>query len=172
MLKNRFFKFLFFILAAFILLFLVVLTYRIFAPFLQSNEVEIDSNNKPQEVSNVGLANVSNKKFESDKKLQAEADALLSLFDNMPSVKIYLKDEPIVKGGTNVENGVAYNVCENRNSPTIFVKKIFYRTANRKQLVNILKHELTHAWFCRQGIVAEHDARFREKFKQVGGFGN
>ncbi len=90
----------------------------------------------------------------------------------MPSVPIFIKDEPITKNGTNTERGVAYTVCENYENPTIFVKKVFYQKANRKQRVNILKHELTHAWFCRKRISAGHDAGFREKFKHVGGFGN
>lgn len=107
-----------------------------------------------------------------NKKLQAEIDALLPLFDGMPPVPVYLTDKPVVKLGTNTEKAVAYTRCENRKYPSIFVKKIFYQTANRKMLVNILKHELTHAWLCRQEAPWGHDERFRRKFKQVGGFGN
>ncbi len=111
-------------------------------------------------------------RFDVDENLQAETDALLSLFDQMPSVRIKIKEEPILSSGTNTERGVAYTNCENHGFPTIFVKKIFYQKANRKQLTNILKHELTHAWLCRQQLMAGHDERFREKFTQVGGFGN
>ena len=89
----------------------------------------------------------------------------------MPSVPVYLTNEPIIKGGSKTEGGVAYNVGESKN-PTIYFKRAFYDKANHKQLVNIIKHELTHAWFCRQGVQAGHDPRFREKFTQVGGFGN
>jgi hypothetical protein len=110
--------------------------------------------------------------FEHDDNLQAEADALLPLFDNMPPVPVYLKDEPFLKTGTNTEKGAAYTHCYSRELPTIFVKKIFYQKTNRKQLVNLLKHELTHAWLCRQQLMSGHDANFRKKFKQVGGFGN
>lgn len=113
-----------------------------------------------------------NKQFEADAKLQSESDKLAPLFDKMPPVPVFLKDEPIIKNGTNTERGVAYTVCENKDQPTVFVKKIFYQKANQKQLTNILKHELTHAWACRQRIAAGHDARFKQKFKQVGGFGN
>lgn len=116
---------------------------------------------------------VSEIQFDSDKNLQAAADALLSLFDNMPPVPVYLKDEPILKSGTNTERGAAYTQCSRQALPTIFVKKIFYQKTNRKQLVNLLKHELTHAWLCRQRAMSVgHDAAFREKFTQVGGFGN
>lgn len=107
-----------------------------------------------------------------DKKLQAETDALLPLFDDMPSVPVYPTDEPVIKSGTNTERAVAYTRCENRRFPSIFVKKNFYQKVNRRQLVNILKHELTHAWLCRQEMPWGHDERFRRKFKQIGGFGN
>ena len=110
--------------------------------------------------------------FERDEKIQSETDALVHLFDKMPAVPVYLKDEVINREGTNTERGVAYTTCENDNQPTIFVKKVFYQKANRKQLVNILKHELTHAWQCRQRYTWGHDEKFRKKFKQVGGFGN
>ncbi len=110
--------------------------------------------------------------YERSQKLQADTDALLPLFDKMPPVPVYLKDEVINKEGTNTERGVAYTTCENNNQPMIFVKKVFYEKANRKQLINILKHELTHAWQCRQQFTWGHDERFRKKFKQAGGFGN
>lgn len=110
--------------------------------------------------------------YERNTKLQTESDALLTLFDKMPQVPIFLKDEVINKEGTNTERGVAYTTCENNNKPTIFMKKVFYEKANRKQLVNILKHELTHAWQCRRQYTWGHDEKFRKKFKQVGGFGN
>ncbi len=115
---------------------------------------------------------ISRENFELDEKLQSNADQLLFLFDNMPPVKVFIKDEPIIKSGTNTERGVAYTSCKSFDSPKIFVKKTFYQTANQKQLANILKHELTHAWLCRQGQMSGHNKQFREKFKQVGGFGN
>jgi hypothetical protein len=124
-------------------------------------------------------ANVSDEKvvpvekFERDGKLQTDADALLPLFDKMPPVPVYLKDELIIKTGSNVEKGVAYTDCDKNVIPTIFFKKVFYRKANKKQLTNILKHELTHAWLCRQQLMSVgHGAMFQKKFKQVGGFGN
>ena len=110
--------------------------------------------------------------FESNDKLQTEADALMPLFDNMPPVPVYLKDEPVIKSGSNTERGVAYTHCERHENPTIFIKKDFYEQANRKQLVNILKHELTHAWLCRGQLMSGHDEKFRRKFAEVGGFGN
>ena len=110
--------------------------------------------------------------FERSAKLQTETDALLPLFGKMPPVPAFLKDEIINKEGSSTERGVAYTACENKNQPTIFVKKVFFEKANKKQLVNILKHELTHAYFCRQGIQAGHDAKFRKKFTEVGGIGN
>lgn len=126
--------------------------------------------NSPQ--NQIAPKNEIEDKPEPDKKLQTETDALLPLFDGMPSVPAYLTDESVLRLGTNVEKAVAYTRCENRQSPSIFVKKIFYQKANQKMLVNILKHELTHAWLCRQGIPWGHDERFRKKFKQIGGFGN
>ena len=108
----------------------------------------------------------------TDANLQAQADALLPLFDDMPPVKIYVSTAPIIKSGANIESGVAYTECEPGALPLIFVKQDFYQHTNQRQLTNILKHELTHAFFCRQKIAAAHDARFRRKFTEVGGFGN
>ncbi len=110
--------------------------------------------------------------FERSAKLQTETDALLPLFGKMPQVPAFLKDEVINKEGSNTERGVAYTTCENKTQPTIFIKKVFYEKAPRKQITNILKHELTHAWQCRQSMMWGHDERFRKKFKEVGGFGN
>jgi hypothetical protein len=110
--------------------------------------------------------------LERDDDLQAESDVLLPLFDAMPPVPVYLKDEPMLKTGTNTETGAAYTHCYGQELPAIYVKKIFYQKANRKQLVNLLKHEMTHAWLCRQRLMSGHDENFRRKFKQIGGFGN
>lgn len=110
---------------------------------------------------------------ERDGKLQAETDALLSLFDKMPRVPVYVEDTPMLKSGTNTERGAAYTNCDGHGAPSIFVKKTYYQKANQKQLVNSLKHELTHAWLCRRGMMSiGHGAAFRKKFTQVGGFGN
>lgn len=112
------------------------------------------------------------KNLETDTKLQRETDSLLSLFDKMPSVPIIIKDEPILKKGSETQKGVAYTKCESKN-PSIIMKKVFYQKANQKQLTNILKHELTHAWLCRKGLMSTgHGQEFRQKFKQVGGIGN
>ena len=115
---------------------------------------------------------VSGSGLEHDNILHAESDALLALFDAMPPVPVYLKDEPMLKAGTNTETGAAYTHCYGQELPNIFVKKIFYQKANRKQLVNLLKHEMTHAWLCRQRLMSGHDDNFQRKFKQIGGFGN
>ena len=112
------------------------------------------------------------RRLESDDKLQAETDALLPLFENMPPVAVFLKNEPVLKTGSSIETGVAYTDCAAHLRPTIYIKKDFYEKTNRKQLVNILKHELTHAWLCRRQLMAGHDALFRRKFAAVGGFGN
>ena len=115
---------------------------------------------------------VPEEKFERDEKLQAEADALLPLFDKMPPVPVYVTDEVIQKAGTNTEKGMAYTHCYGQERPAIFFKKAYYRKTNRKQLINAMKHELTHAWLCRQSVMWGHDERFYKKFRQVGGFGN
>ena len=104
--------------------------------------------------------------------LQTESDALLPLFDSMPPVAVYLTAQPILKSGSSVETGVAYTRCDSSEQPVIYIKKDFYEKTNRKQLVNILKHELTHAWLCRQNLMSGHDELFRRKFTAVGGFGN
>ena len=171
MFRKSVFKIILFICLAFVFLFGGVLIIWYFAAPNQLDEAKIEVNKPPEQISNVAKTPVSVNKGERNPKLQSDADALLPLFDKMPSVPIFITNEAIQKGGTNIEGGVAYNVCESKN-PTIYMKRAFYQTANRKQLMNILKHELTHAYFCRQGVQAGHDARFREKFTQVGGFGN
>ena len=115
----------------------------------------------------------ANNKYERDEKLQAEADAMLPLFDNMPPVPVYVTNEIIAKTGSNTEKGIAYTHCYDDENPAVYVKKSFYQKTNPKQLTNALKHELTHAWLCRQRLMATgHDERFRRKFTEVGGFGN
>jgi hypothetical protein len=126
-----------------------------------SNKVSI---NKPNPILNDKVTKVA--------ELQKKADTFLNLFDNMPTVPFYLKDEPILKTGTNTERGLAYTICEPNNNPTIFIKKVFYQKANSKQINNVVKHELVHAWFCRKGVQVGHDAQFRRKFESIGGFGN
>jgi hypothetical protein len=103
--------------------------------------------------------------------LQNESDALLPLFDSMPPVTVYVAELPVMKSGTSIEKGVAYTNCD-KNEPLIYIKKDFYEKTNRQQLVNILKHELTHAWLCRQNLSSGHGELFRRKFTEVGGFGN
>ncbi len=111
-------------------------------------------------------------KVEKNIAMQKQADSLLNLFDNMSSVPVFVKDEPILRNGTNTERGLGYTTCENKNVPTIYIKKVFFQKNNQKQIINILKHELTHAYFCRQGFQVGHDERWRKKFESVGGFGN
>lgn len=118
-------------------------------------------------------ANPVSDHLERDEKLQNETNALLPLFDKMPTVPIFLTDEAITKSGGSTEKGVAFTDCDHNDQPSIFIKQTFYRKANQKQIVNILKHELTHAWLCRQHQMSVgHGPAFRQKFKQVGGFGN
>ncbi len=105
-------------------------------------------------------------------QLQSAVNKLLPLFRTMPKVDAYVVDEPIERTGSEVEKGVAYTTCSPSKIPVLYIKKTFYGRANGQQLTNILKHELTHAWFCTQGVQTGHDARFRAKFKEVGGFGN
>ncbi len=169
MTKKKILRLLFFIFAALCGVSLIIWLRR--NPSPQATQVEVVSNKNLEQVSNKNLEPILDKTVEKDEKLQTQTDSLLPLFDNMPPTPVYLKDEAILKSGNEAQLRVAYAICENKK-PTIFVKKIFYQKANQKQLVNILKHELTHAWFCRQGIKAEHDARFRKKFESIGGFGN
>lgn len=110
--------------------------------------------------------------FSVDQRLQNRADSFLPLFDNMPPVTVYLTDSPILATGSSIERGVASTSCENPETPSIFIKKSFFEQTNEKQLANILKHELTHAWLCRQNLMSGHDENFRRKFAEVGGFGN
>jgi len=107
-----------------------------------------------------------------DSKIQAEADRITPLFGSMPKVAVFVVDEPIQPKNIAVEPGVAYTTCSPGKVPTVYVKKAFLTKAPNQQITNILKHELTHAWFCAQGIQTGHDARFRAKLKEIGGFGN
>ncbi len=135
-------------------------------------QTQANSNIQPNRVANASSSNPLDKKLERNSNLQSQTDSLLYLFDKIQSVPIYLKDEPIIRNGTNVERGVAYTSCEKDKKPIIYIKKVFYEKANQKQLTNILKHELTHAWQCKRGIMSGHDPEFRKKFTEVGGFGN
>ncbi len=169
MAKNKILKLLLFIFVPLLLLSLIVLLWmRNSNPTPPTDAGKVDESNQSNQSSNKATSSLD-KKVEKDAKLQREVDALLPLF-GMPSVAVFIKDEPIIAGAF-VQAGVAYNICDDRK-PTIIVKKAFYEKANQKQLVNILKHELVHAWFCRLDVKAEHGERFRTKFREVGGFGN
>lgn len=169
--KNKILKLLLFIFAPLLILLLFVVLWMRKSDATPGPISENTANKIVEQVANKPLPTLA-KKGEKDEKLQRETDSFLPLFGNMPSVPVYVVDAPVLKAGTNVEHGVAYADCENKNVPTIFVKKGFYQKANQKMLVNILKHELTHAYFCRQGIQAGHDERWRKKFTEVGGIGN
>ncbi len=139
------------------------------------SEVNFDStntNSKPKISPNNNNNAIIRTKLTKHQILQKQADSLLILFDKIPSVPVYLTDEAILKQGNNVERGLAYTKCIESGDPKIFIKDQFYKTKNQKQITNILKHELTHAWQCHHGIMTGHDNEFREKFKSVGGFGN
>jgi hypothetical protein len=166
------FKKLLFLIALFAI---AIFTAAVIWNYFQSSppvETTENSNSQTTQISNAKPEKSLDEKLERNLKLQSQTDSLLKLFDKMPSVPVYLKDEPIIKNGTNVEHGVAYTDCGKNKSPTIYIKKVFYEKANQKQLVNILKHELTHAWQCKKGIMSGHDTEFRKKFTEVGGFGN
>jgi hypothetical protein len=162
-------------------LFILAVAYSIKYLFFTSpknNQVEVVVNsnqtltNKTNNLSTNKPSQIQNDKVEKVVKLQTQADSLLNLFGNMPSVPVFIKDEPILKTGTNTERGLGYTTCENKNVPVVYIKKVFYQKNNQKQIINILKHELTHAYFCRQGLQVDHDERWRKKFESVGGFGN
>jgi SprT-like family len=139
---------------------------------LETAPIEVVTNTNSANVSVNKPNTIWNNQVEKNSQLQAKADTFLNLFDNMPTVPFYLKDEPILKTGTNTERGLAYTICEPNNKPTIFIKKVFYQKANQKQLNNVVKHELVHAWFCRKGVQVGHDEQFRKKFESIDGFGN
>lgn len=168
--KNKILKLLFFIFAPLILLTLVAFWWFRNSETTPQPQVE-NTANKVETIANKP-GPTPDKRIEKNEKLQRQTDALLTLFGKMPSVPVFVKDEPVVKSGNETQKGVAYAACENKNVPTIFVKKSFYQKANNKELINILKHELTHAYFCLQGIQAGHDERWRKKFTEVGGIGN
>lgn len=107
------------------------------------------------------------KKLTEDSVLQKESDDLLYLFDKMPQVPIYIVDEPVINDGDETERASAYTLCENKDQPTILVKRVFYEKNKQKHIVAILRHELVHAWFCQQGQRVGHDEPFKEKLKLI-----
>ena len=145
----------------------------LFIRCLPPEQTEKPVNAPPPTVNRTAKVDPRFEKTVRNEKLQAEADALLPLFDRMPSVPIYLKDAPILKSGTNTETGNAYTFCDGNETPMIFVKKIYYQKANRKRFANTLKHELTHAWLCRQHLISVgHGELFQRKFRAIGGWGS
>jgi hypothetical protein len=177
--KSGLFKFLLFIsVAGIIILAVAFLISRFFYTSSENNQTEIAANSTQTSTNKINNLSINkpninwNDKIEKDMVLQKQADSLLNLFDNMPQVPVFIKDEPILKTGTNTERGLGYTTCENKNVPTVYIKKAFYQKNNQIQIINILKHELTHAYFCRQGMQVDHDSRWRKKFESIGGFGN
>jgi hypothetical protein len=144
--------------------------------FVKTKEPQVQAENSkpvasPQATQSEKSFLLAKKKLAKNETLQDRVDSLLYFFDKMSSVLAFIIEEPVIAKGDETQRGVAYTICEN-NEPTILVKKTFYEKKNQKQLTIVLKHELTHAWFCRQGIRAGHDQRFRDKMKNIGEAGN
>lgn len=165
-LKMKFLSSKFFTAAA--LIFVVVILFIVFL-YLKPADLPAVGEPQPSETPKV---EEPKKDYERNFRLQGQTDRLVKLFGEMPLVPVYLTDEIINKKGTNTERGVAYTTCSEKGKPEIFLKKVFYQKANQKQLVNILKHELTHAWQCHQDLTWGHDEKFYKKFRSVGGIGN
>lgn len=177
MLYSKALKISFIIIAIALLILVVAFLLKMYVfTTSENNQAEVVSNSINTNVNKILFSSnkpdpIWNEKVSKDFELQKKADSFLYLLDKMPQVPVFLKDEPILKQGTNTEKGLAYTICES-NQPTIFVKKIFYQQKNFKQIDNVLKHELVHAYFCRQGVQVGHDKLWRDKFKSIGGFGN
>lgn len=131
--------------------------------------------------------------YNTEPKLQNYANSLLSThFDGMPSVPVYIKDQPIDDNGNSLARSLAYyssatlNSIKKRSKTAgyIVIKKSFLEKANEKELDNVLKHELIHAWLDWKGesqkvIVliprgmhlhgrVDHIKKFGEKEHQLG----
>ena len=61
--------------------------------------------------------------YETDAKLQIQANSLLKLFGNMSQVSVYIKDEPIIKSGSDTQKGVAYAICVTNKQSDYFPQK-------------------------------------------------
>ena len=107
------------IISAAIIATIIVLTWQ--TSDSTSQNVENNSSNIQNTIANKPIANVPKQNLDHDRKLQAEADSLLKLFNNMPQVPVYLKDEPIMKTGSETQRGLAYATCEPDRKPTIFI---------------------------------------------------
>ncbi|CAN5361506.1 hypothetical protein BH10ACI1_BH10ACI1_02750 [soil metagenome] len=91
--------------------------------------------------------------------LQEMTDGFLYLFDDMPKVKVLLINEKIDNSRVAAYGGGGF----------IYVKHEHYRTAKYHQLVNTIKHELTHNWIYWKGIKMDdpHGEEFQSKLEQV-----
>jgi hypothetical protein len=94
-------------------------------------------------------------------EIQQYADSQLHLFDNMPQVPVYLRDEPM-----NEENPSAGYY--DPNNDYIVIKRVAYNQVRGGRFREIILHELTHAWVRRQGLDdGLHGPVFRKKLLEV-----
>jgi hypothetical protein len=130
----------------------------------------------------------------SQQELQTQADSYLYLFDEMPSVQVEIKDEPLttiiwgerekelIKARQTVPlrtvTSLAYcsyssAVIDGKRSYfdiKIVVKQKYLEAPDNYGLTieHVLKHELIHAWLARKGIGEDHGPEFWAKAQEIG----
>lgn len=101
------------------------------------------------------------------KSLQGMADNQLCLFDNMPSVRVLIRDHEQFKK-ENLRAFFSYF----EGWPTVIVNPKWMRQASYLKMENIVTHELIHAWINWQGLQETvnggHGELFLRKAMEIG----
>lgn len=89
--------------------------------------------------------------------LQYTADQLLPLFDNMPSVRVKVGNDPHFK----TSKALAF---WRQHEKTIYIRPDYFKGAEPDDLVDTLKHELIHVWTDWKGFYTDKDGGHGEAF--------
>jgi len=98
--------------------------------------------------------------LDQEQVLQAFADSLLPLFDNMPSVKIRVCYDP------HFDISPAQAFWRWREE-TIYVRPTYKRFVGWFEVFDLLKHELCHAYVARKGLSTLENAGHNEAWMQM-----
>src|SRR5436190_24242028 len=95
-----------------------------------------------------------------DTDIQRIADSQLHLFSGLPRLITYLSDVPLNDGKywarchVGSKDGKKWSVIE--------MKSDYYNKVPRVDIVQVIQHELIHAWLFWRGIPCGHNEAFNE----------
>jgi len=101
--------------------------------------------------------------------LQVMADGLLVEFDNMPRMKILIRDH---RNFEERKTALAFYAPNIDGKPAVVIKPDYFRSASFMDVVDTVKHELVHVWVKWKGLYSDefggHNEAFLRKAIEIG----